>query len=210
MMTRQTFSRHRLFLLRAFVRAEKLASGCLGSSVRAWLLPWVGLSSLWGSLNAAEDEYAFFNERIAPLLKEHCLKCHSHEAGKSKGGLVLDSKAGWMTGGDSGQAIIPGDPANSILYQAVSYEDPFLEMPEKGKLPDEAIEAFRKWIEQGAHDPRESFQAVEKESMQVSAEELWSFQPIRDVEIPKDHSGHPIDYFVNFRVDHGRLVRSTV
>ncbi|MCP4812103.1 MAG: hypothetical protein GY888_06310, partial [Planctomycetaceae bacterium] len=57
----------------------------------------------------------FFEKQIEPLLKRRCYQCHSHDAGKAKGGLVLDSRHGWQKGGSEGAAIIPGKPAKSLL-----------------------------------------------------------------------------------------------
>ena len=61
------------------------------------------------------DEY--FTTKVEPILKERCFECHSHEAGKMKGGLTLDAKSGWVSGGDSGPAIVPGKPDESLLIQ---------------------------------------------------------------------------------------------
>ena len=62
------------------------------------------------SAAATAKEIAFFEKNIRPLLVEHCYKCHSAKSDKVKGGLLLDSQAGWMNGGDSGEAIVPGKP----------------------------------------------------------------------------------------------------
>ena len=51
---------------------------------------------------------------------------------RASGGLVLDSKAGWSIGGDSGPAIVPGDADRSLLWHAVNYKQPKLEMPPAG------------------------------------------------------------------------------
>ena len=74
---------------------------------------------------AADDRagIAFFEANIRPLLVDHCYDCHSSEKGQSKGGLTLDTRAGWMTGGDSGAAIVPGKPEESLLIKAVRYDD---------------------------------------------------------------------------------------
>ena len=74
---------------------------------------------------AADDRagMAFFEANIRPLLVERCYECHSSEKGQSKGGLTLDTRAGWMTGGDSGAAIVPGKPEESLLIKAVRYDD---------------------------------------------------------------------------------------
>ena len=81
----------------------------------------------------AEDGMAFFESKVLPVLQQRCYECHSHEK-KIKGGLALDLKSGWQTGGDNGPVIIPGDLAKSHLIQAVRYTNPETEMPPKGKL----------------------------------------------------------------------------
>lgn len=63
------------------------------------------------TIQAADSpEIKFFQDRVEPLLEEKCLGCHSHAAREMEGGLTLDSKSGWETGGDRGPAIIPGKP----------------------------------------------------------------------------------------------------
>jgi len=54
----------------------------------------------------------------------------------------------------SGPAIVPGDPEQSWLYNAITHED--FEMPPKRKLPQHVIDDFREWIEMGAPDPRDN------------------------------------------------------
>src|SRR5688500_4624496 len=75
---------------------------------------------------------ALFESEIRPLLIEHCYQCHSAEAGKSEGGLRLDSKVGIRAGGDRGPAVVPGDPEASQLLIAVSHTDPDFKMPPRG------------------------------------------------------------------------------
>jgi len=55
----------------------------------------------------------FFEKRVRPLLATHCLECHAADT-ESNGGLLLDSRAGWERGGDSGPAIVPGKPDESL------------------------------------------------------------------------------------------------
>src|SRR5262245_35402153 len=69
--------------------------------------------------HALADGNEFFEQRIRPLLVEQCYKCHSAEAEKIKGGLRLDSRDALLKGGDTGPAIIPGDPDRSLLIKAV-------------------------------------------------------------------------------------------
>src|SRR4051794_20525240 len=82
---------------------------------------------------AAEPGVEFFEKKIRPVLVEHCYKCHSGAAGKQKGGLVLDSRAGLRKGGETGPAVVPGKPAESLLVKAVCYTEESLRMPPKGK-----------------------------------------------------------------------------
>ena len=101
---------------------------------------------------AAEDaipreQLEFFEAKIRPVFIEHCYQCHSAERGAAKGSLVLDSRNGWKSGGDSGPAISPEDPEGSLLLEALKYES--YEMPPKGKLPDEVIADFEKVDQDG-------------------------------------------------------------
>src|SRR5262245_24648482 len=100
---------------------------------------------------------AFFQQKIRPVLVEQCYSCHSAEAQKNrklKGGLLLDSKAALLKGGDSGPAIVPGKPDSSLLLKGLRYSDE-LQMPPKGKLADKVIADFETWIKMGAPDPRD-------------------------------------------------------
>src|SRR5829696_9070801 len=71
-----------------------------------------------------KEQSDFFEAKVRPLLASNCYKCHSVEEKKSKGNLVLDSRDGWSKGGEHGPAIVPGDPAGSLLLKAVRFEDP--------------------------------------------------------------------------------------
>ncbi|MBI1371756.1 MAG: DUF1553 domain-containing protein [Phycisphaera sp.] len=106
---------------------------------------------------AADADVNFFEARIRPVLVEHCYKCHSTEAKKSKAGLLVDTRESLRRGGDGGPAVVPGDPDKSLLFTAITHADPELKMPaKKPKLPDAVIADFRTWIQRGAADPRES------------------------------------------------------
>ena len=99
-------------------------------------------------------ELAFFESHIRPALIEHCYECHSEENDKRKGGLWLDRRSGWETGGDSGPAIVPGDPETSLFMETVRYHNPDLEMPPEEKLPDTVIARFEDWIRRGKNHHR--------------------------------------------------------
>ena len=92
----------------------------------------------------------YFETHIRPLFVEHCYECHSADAKELKAKLYLDSRTGWQTGGDSGPAIIPGKPEDSLLLNAISYTNSDLEMPPKNRLPDSKILHLKSWIAMGA------------------------------------------------------------
>ena len=89
---------------------------------------------LWSQTITPEDR-TFFEQKVRPLLVEHCYSCHSLDAKKTKGGLRLDSAESIAKGGETGAVIIPGKPEQSLLIKAVHYRNnETLLMPPKGKL----------------------------------------------------------------------------
>jgi hypothetical protein len=119
----------------------------------------------------------FFEKKIRPVLVERCYKCHSAQAKKPKGGLLLDTREGLRKGGESGPAIVPGQPTASLLLKALRYEE--RQMPPGGKLPDAVIADFQTWIQQGAADPRTggAVAAAPKPIDTEAGKHFWSFQP---------------------------------
>src|SRR5437660_722186 len=86
----------------------------------------------------SQAELDFFEKKIRPVLADNCYGCHSAQAKKPKGGLMLDSRAGMLKGGASGQpAIVPGAVEKSLLIKAIRYSDAKLQMPIGGKLPEQ-------------------------------------------------------------------------
>src|SRR5579863_6538948 len=104
------------------------------------------------------EQVDFFEKKIRPVLVDKCYDCHSEEAGKNKGELVLDSRDGIRAGGERGPAIVPGNLDDSILIRAIRQEGQLHMPPEKkgGKLPDEVIADFETWVKMGAPDPRDA------------------------------------------------------
>lgn len=147
-------------------------------SLRAYIAALVlcGIAAANDPKTPSAKDIEFFETQIAPILKRRCYKCHSHESGKAKGGLVLDSRHGWQNGGGEGAAIIPGKPWESLLIAAVRYES--YEMPPDKKLPDREIALLEKWIAMGASDPRES------KAPMIDPEKLWALQPITKTAVP--------------------------
>ena len=123
-------------------------------------MKWHTFLLLTTALASAAEDTAFFENKIRPVLVEHCYSCHSPEAKKIKGGLLLDTREASRRGGDTGPAVVPGDASKSLLLKAIRYADPDLEMPPKKKLPAEVIADFERWIAMGAPDPRDKRRAL--------------------------------------------------
>ena len=138
-----------------------------------------------GTLLHADAKIDFFESKIRPVLVKQCYSCHSLDAKKSQGGLLLDSKQAMQRGGESGPAIVPHKIDESLLIDAIRYEG--LEMPPKKRLSKEVVNDFVKWVEMGAPDPREEKSPpVKKSEIDFEAgRQFWSFQPVQRPVIPK-------------------------
>ena len=141
-----------------------------------WAVLYVGFTPI--SLRA-DDPNEFFEQKIRPVLVEHCYACHSTTAAsnnKLQGKLRLDTREASRAGGESGPAVVPGKPDDSLLISALRHDS--FKMPPKGKLPEGVIENFVKWIEMGAPDPRGGGKAVSAHVLDVkAARKSWAFQP---------------------------------
>jgi len=133
-----------------------------------------------------------FEKEVRPILLKRCIGCHGPE--KQKAGLRLDSKAAWQSGGDSGPAIKPGKPDESLLVKALHGKGDLALMPPAGKLPDREIAALTKWIRDGAADPRDGGPIKLGGTTLEDAKKWWSFQPVRRVAVPEGVNA--IDHFI--------------
>lgn len=142
----------------------------------------------WPPHATAEDVAAtaglkLFRERVEPALKEHCYACHASEAKELKGGLRLDSRVAARRGGDTGAAVVPGKPAESLLLKAIKHQEGLEMPPDQPPLPAATIADFEKWIELGAADPREEGDADGAE-WPDKARRHWAFQRVRKPAVP--------------------------
>ena len=153
------------------------------------LLPLAGAASLAAA--TPEEGVAFFEKRVRPLLAEHCYECHG--AKKAKGNLRLDSRDGWLKGGDSGPAILPGKPDDSLLIKGVRHWDKDFKMPPDTRLSPALVADLIEWVKLGAPDPRTNAPvlaatAPAKPAYGVSLEEgrkHWAYQPLKSAPLPK-------------------------
>ena len=151
-------------------------------SLLRFLILSSGIQLISGAENFAPENLEFFEKKIRPVLVEHCYKCHSSDSKKLKASLYLDNRAGYLKGGDTGPAIVPGDPEKSLLIEVIRYTDTDMEMPPKSKLPDAVIADFETWVKTGAAWPAEkAFTAERKASTFDLAKrkaEHWSWKPL--------------------------------
>ena len=142
----------------------------------------------------ASDDIAFFRSQVEPLLRAKCFECHSHDSGKMKGGLVLDSRSGWAEGGEHGPAIVPGQPDPSLLIQAVRRAKADLAMPPKNPLTPAEVALLEDWVRRGAQDPR-----VLKSDPSLAASSganWWAIQPLKRRPVPASEEPHPVDAWI--------------
>src|SRR5262245_44733758 len=115
-----------------------------------------------------DDAETYFETRIRPVLAGTCLNCHGGK--KVSHGLRVDSREALVKGGDSGPAIVPGDPDRSLLIQAIRYSHAEIKMPPDKRLPDAVIADFVAWIKSGAIWPS---------ARNLHAGKHWAFEPVR-------------------------------
>jgi hypothetical protein len=167
-------------------------------------MPLVLLILVCSSIAWSADPAEFFENRVRPVLSKNCFACHTTA---HLGNLEMVSGAALRKGGNSGPAIVPGDPDKSLLIQAVSHTHPRLKMPPNGQLSAEEIQDLRTWIKAGAVWPESAKAAPAGGEYRITAEQrkFWSFQPVRKPALPevKDKSWvrTPIDRFILARLE---------
>ena len=161
---------------------DSLGSVQLLIATRLALLVAIGVKvSISDARIFADEKDDFFESKIRPILVQRCEGCHTSGKGKMHGGLALDTKQGWTKGGESGIAIVPGKPEESLVISAIEYGEESLQMPPAeagGKLPDTEIQLLKNWISQGAYDPRIAKLKVGGMD-EAEAKSWWAFKPLK-------------------------------
>ena len=166
------------------------------------LLACCDTTQLAAATQAAEQ--AFFRKEVVPLLAKRCFKCHGGK--QVKGGLRLTNRAAILKGGESGPSVNLEHFQESLLWNAVTYQE--LEMPPAGKLTAGELAILRRWLSTGLAWDQSAVDAasVQPDSPPVDAlaRQFWSFQPVQRPALPKlastPWSENPIDRYVMARL----------
>lgn len=190
----------------------------------------VGCNSESTGLDAGEGDALFVHE-ILPILDRKCLSCHGNDPDDLRGELDLRTRKAMLRGGVSGEgAVVPGEPGISPLILAMQRKDPDKAMPPKENeaLSHDEIELFQDWIEMGAPWPDpEKQQAIldagdwqygnritvatsggqseDWDNRRYKLSNLWAFLPLTDPTVPGPEGLHPVDAFVERKLQENQL-----
>lgn len=167
------------------------------------------------SVVAQDADLEFFEKQVRPILAGSCYDCHGPD--KQKADLRLDHSSFVLTGGSRGPVVVPGDLESSRLAGAIGYTNVDLQMPPKGKLPDESIAVLKEWIRRGAPWPEEPVPtgsaAEEVFNLEARKAAHWAWQPIGDPALPTvrntDWARGDIDRFVLAKLEEAGLRPTT-
>ncbi|MCH2182733.1 MAG: PSD1 and planctomycete cytochrome C domain-containing protein [Mariniblastus sp.] len=158
-----------------------------------------------------DSQLEYFEKKVRPLLVEHCYDCHGSSEEPVKGGLSLLSRQALLEGGETGPAILPGHPDQSLLIDAINYGDVY-EMPPDTKMSDEDIATIEKWVAMGAPWPAEPDTSVNPQetfNLQSRRQDHWSWQPVRSQLPPRvknsDWANDSIDRFILAKLEAAQL-----
>jgi hypothetical protein len=172
------------------------------------IVPLCGIVTARGADLADAEGVRLFRERIAPILKAECYRCHSAQAEKLRGGLRLDSREAMLEGGDSGPAVVPGKSGESLLIQAIRHEDGLAMPPKKPRLSEVILADFAKWVDAGAPYPAAEGGQVAADSPIQEARAHWAFQPVKKTLPPRVNDSawvrNPIDAFILAKLEERR------
>jgi len=170
---------------------------------------WAGLASTARAETPDSSKgIEFFETKVRPVLAEHCIKCHGPD--KQRGSLRLDSPEAVLTGGESGPALEPGHPEDSLMISAINYDG--LKMPPTGQLDAQSIAVLTEWVRLGApwpsggdHGPQ-----IRPRGGKITEQDraYWAFQPLANVEPPPTADPWirtPLDAFILARLHEAGL-----
>jgi hypothetical protein len=157
---------------------------------RRFILPALLPILVSGGVHGADptaEKIEFFEKKIRPILVENCYTCHSAET-KPSGGLRVDDRQGLLVGGNTGPALVAGDPDSSLLLERILHTDAKKLMPKEGdKLTEAQVNDLRTWIKDGAAWPAErippSLTRANPEFEKLKKDH-WAWQPLTKPQAP--------------------------
>ncbi len=123
----------------------------------------------------------YFESKVRPVLVENCYQCHGPAAKTVFGNLRIGNREALLKGGDSGPAVVPGQPDDSLLIRAIRHDGP-VKMPPSGKLKAADVDALTEWVKRGAVWPAETVTRptpAATKSVEERRKEHWAWQAIR-------------------------------
>ncbi len=163
------------------------------------------------SAQVKEDDLDFFEKRVRPILAERCAQCHLRTDEPVEGGFSIHSLDAMIAGGDTGSALVVGQPEKSLMIDAINYRGLY-EMPPDSKLPAEEIKILEDWVRRGAPWPDHLSNGQKIESsfnLEQRRQQHWAWQPIEKPAIPAvedtDWPLDPIDNFILARLQQNNL-----
>jgi mono/diheme cytochrome c family protein len=158
-----------------------------------------------------KEQVAYYTEQVQPILKANCLKCHGNDPKKLRGGFDLRTRAAVLKGGDTGPAVVPGKPKESLLVEAINHTKEGYAMPSEGvKLKDAEIAVLTKWVTDGLAYPADLIGTVtdsKKKTITDEQRKYWAYQPVKRPAVPAQGSEkpHPIDAFLQTKLSEKKL-----
>ena len=157
------------------------------------------------------QQLEFFEKKVRPLFARHCYSCHSAKSKKLLAEFRLDYRQGLIKGGESGPAIVPGKPDESLLISAVKRES--LEMPPSGNLSKAEIDTLIEWVRIGAPWPKEKVPVPTAEAKAFDwksrKKQHWAWQAIANPDPPQVNAEswvrNAIDRFVLSKLEERQL-----
>jgi len=134
-------------------------------------------SSAWANPDPVD-----FNYQIRPILSDRCFLCHGFDAKHREADLRLDTPEGAFAKRKDGQAIVPGNPEKSVVWQRIISTDPDFIMPTPEShltLNDDEKALIKRWIEEGAdYQKHWSFIPPERPKLPTVSDTKWIKNPI--------------------------------
>ena len=165
----------------------------------------------------------FFATKVQPLLKQKCYGCHG-DGDTLESEFDMRTRAGLLKGGEIDIGAVEGKPEESPIYQSVLRSSDLIMPPkERNALNDDEVAVIKRWIEMGlpwadgkvasgAWDNADGVTVKTSGGLDAGwtnrryqEEDLWAFLPMKEVAVPDNGRPHPIDAFLQRRLDEKQI-----